>query len=247
MKVALIGDIHANLPALEAVLAHAREQGATAVWNVGDFVGYGAFPEEVVQQLQGEYVLSTIGSYDRDVLRFEKRESSWRQKKVLEEYLVLKWTSERLSKRSRKYLRFLSREIRMTVGGRRVLLTHTSPGSGKEYLTLGTSDEELREIAGAAQADVIVSGHSHRPFARQIDGVWFINPGSTGHPQDGDPRASYATLEFDSDLHVELFRVEYDVDSLVSALREHGLPEAVCRMFLLACDLDTALAAGDPS
>lgn len=244
MKVALVGDIHANLPALEAVLAHARGQGATTVWNVGDSVGYGAFPEQVVQQLQGEYVLSTIGSYDRDVLRFEKRDSAWRQKKALEQYLSLKWAFESLSKRSRKYLRFLSREIRMTVGTRRVFLTHTSPGSGKEYFTLSTTDDELREVALSARADVIVSGYSHIPFARQIDGVWFINPGSAGQPHDGDPRASYATLEFGPELHVEHFRVEYDVDALVNALREHDLPEALCRMFLLACDLDTAIAAG---
>jgi len=247
MKVALIGDIHANLPALEAVLAHARQQGATAVWNVGDFVGYGAFPEEVVQQLQGEYVLSTIVSYDRDVLRFEKRESSWRQKKSVEEYLSLKWTAERLSKSSRKYLRFLSREIRMTVGPRRVFLTHTSPGSGKEYFTLETSDAELREVSRMARADVIVSGYAHLPFARQIDGAWFINPGSAGQPRDGDPRASYATLELGPELRVEHFRVEYDVEALVDALRQNNLPEALCRMFLLACDLDTAILAGEQS
>ena len=53
MRVALIGDVHANLPALEAVLDHAREQGATRIWNIGDFVGYGAFPDEVVGRLPG--------------------------------------------------------------------------------------------------------------------------------------------------------------------------------------------------
>lgn len=247
VKVALIGDIHANLPALEAVLGHAHAQGITTIWNVGDFVGYGAYPEEVVQQLQGEYVLSTIGSYDRDVLRFKKRESSWRQKKTLEEYLALKWAYEQLSKRSRKYLRFLSREIRMTVRRRHILLTHTSPGSGKEYLTLTTSDDELREVADAVQADVIISGYSHRPFARQIDGAWFINPGSTGQPLDGDPRASYAILDFDPDVRVEHFRIEYDVNALVDALQAHNLPAAMHKMFLLGCDLETALAASDTS
>ena len=130
MKVALIGDIHANLPALDVVLTHARGQGAEAIWNVGDSVGYGAFPDEVVQRLQKEYVLSTIGNYDRQVLRFKKQQSKWRVKKQLEKYLALKWAYEQLSKKSRRYLRFLSREIRMKVDGRRILLTHTSPGSG---------------------------------------------------------------------------------------------------------------------
>ena len=68
MSVALIGDVHANLPALEAVLDHAAGQGVDAVWNVGDFVGYGAFPDEVVRRLRREGVLSIVGNYDLKVL-----------------------------------------------------------------------------------------------------------------------------------------------------------------------------------
>ena len=74
MKAAVIGDIHANLPALERVLDHAHGQGVESIWNVGDSVGYGPFPEEVVQRLQRDYVLSTIGSQDRKILRFKKRQ-----------------------------------------------------------------------------------------------------------------------------------------------------------------------------
>ncbi|RLD09413.1 MAG: hypothetical protein DRI56_04415 [Chloroflexota bacterium] len=69
MNVALIGDIHANLPAL----AHAQEQGVEAIWNVGDSVGYGAFPNEVVQFISQNHVLSIVGNYDLKVLKFKKR------------------------------------------------------------------------------------------------------------------------------------------------------------------------------
>ena len=82
MKVALIGDVHANLPALEAVLAHAHgsenEQSVEAIWNVGDFVGYGAFPNEVIQRLRDEDALSIIGNYDQKVLQFKKEKKKWR-------------------------------------------------------------------------------------------------------------------------------------------------------------------------
>jgi putative phosphoesterase len=242
MKVALVGEIHANLPALEAVLAHARQQQAQAIWSVGDIVGYGPFPDKVVQQLRREYVLSTIGDYDHQVLRFKKRRAKWRREKRLEEYLSLKWTYEQLSKESKKYLRFLSKEIRMRMQRQRVLLTPGSLNSGKEYLTADTPEARLRKVAQQAKADIIVCGHSHRSFVRRIDGVWFISPGSTGHPVDGDARASYALLQFGPDgLTVQHQRVAYDVEGTVTAIREHKLPEALAQIFLQAHDLVTIL------
>jgi putative phosphoesterase len=226
MKVALIGDIHANLPALERVLDHAHGQGVESIWNVGDSVGCGPFPEEVVQRLQRDYVLSTIGSQDRKILRFKKRQEKWRRSKSLEEYLAYKWAYEHLSKKSRKYLRFLSREIRMKVQGKRILLTHTRPGSGKAGLWPDTPQEDLRRLAREAKADVIISGHSHQPFARQVDGVWFLNPGSVGQIDGGESRASYATVEIRPEaIHVDHHRVEYDLEPLVAAMREKSFPD----------------------
>ena len=87
MKAALIGDIHANLPALEAVLAHINAQGVQKIWNVGDFVGYGPFPDEVVrlfqtaQRLQNENMLNIVGNYDLKVLDFKQKKAKWRKKK----------------------------------------------------------------------------------------------------------------------------------------------------------------------
>jgi len=242
MKVAIIGDVHANLPALEAVLAHARAQGAEAIWNVGDFVGYGPFPDEVIERLRQGYALSTSGSYDRKVLRFKKRKDKWRRKKQLEKFLACQWAYERLSKKNRRYLRFLSREIRMKVQTRRVLVTHTSPGSSKESLTGETPARRLGEMAGEAKAEVIVCGHSHQPFVRRVKGSWFINPGSVGQPRDGDPRASYAMLQITADdIQVEPHRLAYDVDALVTAMRDHSLPEAFAQMALQGRDLDAIL------
>jgi putative phosphoesterase len=245
MKVALIGDIHANLPALEAVLAHSREQGIDGIWNVGDFVGYGAFPEEVVQlfrtaeELQNPQVLNIIGNYDLKVLQFAEKKKKWRKKKHPDKYLAFKWAYESLSKKSRKYLRFLSKEIRLKVKGKRILLTHASPASNQEPLTLETPQKRLEELAQMAEADIIICGHSHQPFVREVDGVWFINPGSVGRPDDGDPRASYAVLEIASDsIDVHHYRVEYDTERAAKAIRERELPEAFAEMVLQGRSLD---------
>jgi len=242
MKVALIGDIHANLPALEAVLAHAAEQGVSAIWNMGDSIGYGPFPNEVVHRLQEEDVLSTLGRFDHQVLRFKKRREKWRKDKLPETYLSLLWTYEQLSKKNRKYLRFLSKEMRMRVEGNHVLLTHTSPGWTKNFIAPDTPSDQVQRLLSEADADVIICGCSHQAFAQHVDGAWIISPGSVGQPCDGDPRASYAVAEFKSKkIEVQHYRVAYDLEQLVAAIRENDLPDAIAQMFLQGRDLDDIL------
>ena len=246
MKVALIADVHANLPALEAVLAHAHEEGVEAIWNVGDLIGVGPFPDQVVKRVRKENPLSILGGYDRAVLRFKKKKAKWRKEMPQEEYLALEWAYAALSKSSRKYLRFLSSEMRTGVKGRRILLTHTGPCSHKKKLPPKELKEHLSRRAREANADVIVCGHSHRPFAHQVPDALVVNPGAVGWSNDGTRLASYATLSFKKDdIQVDHHRLEYDVDSLVTAIRENALPEVYVRMLLDGLDLETALKSPD--
>jgi len=132
MRIALIGDVHANLPALEAVLADAHERGVEAIWNIGDFVGYGAFPDEVVKRLQQEEALSIIGNYDIKALGVKKKKKKRKDGKVPEKWLAFDWAHDNLSKSSRKYLSSLPKEVRLEVEGKRILLTHGSPAANDE-------------------------------------------------------------------------------------------------------------------
>ena len=95
-----------------------------------------------------------------------------------------------------------------------------------------------------ANTDVIVCGHSHQPFARQVGNVWFVNTGSVGRPDDGDPRAAYAILRLEPALfQVRHYRLEYDVASAVAAIRQQGLPEAFAQMMVQGRNLDVVLSA----
>jgi putative phosphoesterase len=242
MKVALIGDIHANLPALEAVLAHIETQGVEAIWNVGDWVGYGAFPDHVIKRLWQQGIISIRGNYDTRVLKFPKKKKKWRKNKIPQKWLAFKWAYEHLSPEAREYLATLPKEIRLNIAGKRILITHGSPESAKEHVTPQTPEERFRELARMAQADLVIFGHSHVPFAHQTEGVWFINPGSVGRQDDGDPRASYALLEFTPiDLQVSHYRVDYDLQRAVAAIRENGLPEAFAQMMVHGRNLDDIL------
>ncbi|MBN2473737.1 MAG: metallophosphoesterase family protein [Pirellulales bacterium] len=233
MKVALLGDVHGNLPALEAVLADARSHDVEAVWNLGDFLGYGPFPDEVVRRLRTEGALSILGNYDAKVLAFEKKKDKWRVSKRAEKYLAFRWAHQRLSEESRRYLRSLPSLLRVEAGPRRVLLTHGSPAADDEALGPETPKRRLEELARLADADLVACGHTHRAFERRVGGVRFVNPGSVGRPEGGDPRANWTLLKFQSErFEVAHRRIEYDVERTVKAIRRFGLPEDFARMLL---------------
>jgi len=239
MRIALIGDVHANLHALEAVLLHASDHGVKNIWNIGDFVGYGAFPDEVVRLLRQVKATSIIGNYDQKALKVRKKQAKWSETKVPEKWLAFQWAYEHLSASSRKYLKKLPEQRRLNTKGWKILLTHGSPASPDEHLGPDTPEDRLRELAEMENADLIICGHSHQPFARWVGNVLFINTGSVGRPDDGDPRATYAILKIKRKLvEVIHYRVEYDVDRAAAAIRANHLPEQFAQMLLQGRSLD---------
>ena len=239
MRIALIGDVHANLHALEAVLLHASDHGVKTIWNIGDFVGYGAFPDEVVRLLRQVKATSIIGNYDQKALKVRKKQAKWAAVKVPEKWLAFQWAYEHLSSGSRRYLKNLPEQRRLNVKGWKILLTHGSPASPEEHLTPDTPEERMHELAEMAAADIIICGHSHQPFSRWVDNILFINTGSVGRPDDGDPRATYAILKIKRKLvEVIHYRVEYDVDQAAAAIRANQLPEQFAQMLLQGRSLD---------
>ena len=122
-------------------------------------------------------------------------------------------------------------------------MTHGAPGSIEEHIYHDTPATRLKALADAAKADLIVVGHSHEQFMRKANGACFVNPGSVGRPDDGNPQAAYAILSFDP-FNVELIRLDYDVEGAAGALRKRGLPESYAQMLLQGVSLD-AVAAED--
>jgi putative phosphoesterase len=245
LKIALIGDVHANLHALEAVLLHASDRGCKAIWNIGDFVGYGAFPDEVVKLLRQVRAVSIVGNYDQKVLKVKKKRAEWAASKNPKIWLAFHWAHEHLSSSSRKYLKRLPEQRRLKAKGWKILLTHGSPASPDEHLGPDTPEDRLRELAKMTKADLIICGHSHQPFARWIGDVLFINTGSVGRPDDGDPRATYAILNLKRKMvEVRHYRIEYDVDQAARAIRKQQLPEEFAQMFLQGRSLDRIVPPG---
>ena len=239
MKIGLIGDIHANLPALEAVLNRLSELGADLILNTGDFVGYGPFPDQVVRLIRQRYILSIRGNYDNKTLIVLKKKKKWEKTKREEKVFAFEWAFQQLSKENKKFLISLPEEIRLNLFQHKILLTHGSPVSEDEHLTQQTPLSRLKELANLADADLIICGHSHQPFSRQVGNTSFINPGSVGRPDDGDPRASFALLTLsNAQFDLKHFRINYDLDKILNEIIIQRLPPDFARMFQLGINLE---------
>lgn len=243
MKITLIADIHGNLPALQAVLRHAQAHyAAQTILNLGDAVGYGPYPDEVVKAIQGAAFVNIIGNYDKNVLNKAMRDEKWSHVKTENKRAMFAWTYTALSKKSRRYLDSLPKQREINLNGIDILMSHGSPDSLTEHLKPNTPEDRYIELAGKVSAKIILCGHSHKPFAHETGGVWFINPGSVGRLDDGDPRASYAILELNQDeIQVQFFRVPYNIQAAVQRMRTTGLPEIFTQVLRQGMDYDHVL------
>ncbi len=244
MKITLLADIHGNLPALQAVLRHAEGQLATGtILNLGDSVGYGPNPEEVVRWTRSAHVINILGNYDQKVLSKKHRKEGWARVKNRDKRAMFTWTYQALSKKSRKFLKKMPLQHELVIEGHRIVMTHGSPASINEHLHPDTPDARFKELAAMSNAEIILCGHSHQAFLRRVGDVMFINPGTVGRPDDGDPRASYAILDISEDgVSVEFHRVPYDIASSIRSMRQTGLPEIFSQVLAQGLNYNDVLA-----
>jgi predicted phosphodiesterase len=244
VRVAIISDIHSNLPALEAVLAAVRREQPDEIWCLGDIVGYGADPDActaivgdaVSRCLAGNHDLVVRG--DIDIGYFAMSAGA-----------AARWTVKVINEQTREFLRPLA-PLGESAG---VGLYHASPRDPVwEYVL------SVRQAADCLQAQrqrVALIGHSHvacyfsRPngdatieqtvgeqaldetMLDMAEGRWLVNPGSVGQPRDGDPRAAWLMLDTDS-WSATFHRVEYPVETAARAIVEAGLPRQLAdRLF----------------
>lgn len=227
MRLAIFSDVHSNLLALSAVLADIDAAGVDDRYCLGDLVGYAPWPNETLELLQREAIPIVMGNYD-DGTGYERDECGCAYNNPTEEALgdeSFAWTKTHTSDANKAYLRSLHPQIRFERDGRRFLLVHGSPRKINEYLFEDKPDSTFARIAAGADADVIVCGHTHKPYTKQVGETLFINVGSAGKPKDGDPRACWALVETSPDgVNVEFHRVEYDVDTVAEAIHDSELP-----------------------
>ena len=237
MRYALISDIHANLAALDAVLADIDRRGdVDAIYHAGDLVGYSAEPNEVVERLRERAIAGVAGNYDSTVATGYAhcgcRSESPRQEELAQ--LSYRWTLGATTPRTRRYLGGLpfSLDLRPLGGhthGPRLVIVHGTPTLNTVYWTEDRTDEFCLKMAAHValeSGDAIAFGHTHKPWHRVVNGIHFINTGSVGRPKDGHWAAGYSLVELGGAIpHVQHVRVPYDIERTIAGVKAAGLPE----------------------
>ena len=256
MRYALISDIHANLPALQAVLKSiASQANISATYHLGDLVGYAPWPNETVQLLRSSHIPGVAGNYDSTVATDYKhcgcKYEDARQEEL--SHLSYEWTKQHTSAGVKQLLRELPFRIDIRplgghLAGPTVTLVHGNHVLNTVYVHDDRPDpflEKMGQAVGARTGDVLCFGHTHKPWHRIVNGVHYVNTGSVGRPKDGDWRAGYVMLDIsDGDAHVQFVRVEYDVEMAARAILESDLPNDFAEYLRSGGKLTTAQSAG---
>jgi putative phosphoesterase len=235
--VAVITDIHANLPALQAALERIEALGIERIYCGGDLVGYGPDPNDVCALIQERAVPTIYGNYDYAIARDEDdcgcayvtpHDRELGQQSVA-------WTLEHTSRASKQYMHSLPFDARFSVKDVPVHLVHGSPRKVNEYLFEDKPARLYERLAAAEDARVLVFGHTHEPWVHEYGAVLFVNCGSVGKPKDGDPRAAFAVLRpAEGTVGVTIERVDYDADSVAARIRLSALPAEYAEKLVLA-------------
>lgn len=248
MRLALLSDIHANLRALEACLAHAHAQGATHFALLGDLVGYGAEPGAVIDRvmaLASEGAIVLQGNHDELAVNGDGGSTV--------AHLGARWTHDHLSASQRDWLEGLALTSRLDD----IFLVHATADDPRAWHYIRTAHQASRSLEAACSQPgirLVFGGHVHAQClwyaGRQGDLLpftptpgapillarhrrWLATIGSVGQPRDGDPRAAYALLDGAGEARRLTFhRVPYDHIAAAEAVRRSGLPEAFAQRLL---------------
>ena len=235
MRVAIASDIHGNRHAFEAVIAAAEGEGVDELWCLGDLVGYGGDPDASVALARRHCTVCLAGNHDLAVVDVLSLDDFSRGAA-----LAAQWTREVILPETREFLLSLEPEG----GAAGVGLFHASPRDPVWEYVLSALTAEL--CFDATDFRVSLIGHSHvalsfdrqegsaatgttRKEGAELDvaaGRWLINPGSTGQPRDGDPRAAWLLLDTDR-WTASYRRAEYDIAGAMAAIRAANLPDSL--------------------
>ena len=252
MRIALFSDIHANLPATEALFRSIEAQKPDAIYCLGDLVGYNIWPNEVINEIRRRGIPTIAGNYDQGI-GLMSDECGCAYKTDTEKdmgKISISYTNSLVKPDERQYLRTLPAHIRVEFqlnnDKLNLLLVHGSPRKINEYLFEDRDEKSLLRIMSDANADIMCFGHTHKPYHRTLPTGpgenhhyrHAINIGSVGKPKDGDPRGCYVMLTINQDssitsketVLVEFIRFEYDVEKAAKAVEDSPLPNEYADM-----------------
>lgn len=226
MRIALIADVHSNIFALNEVLLDIDNRNVDLIVCMGDLVGYAPFPNEVIDTIRENKILTIKGNYDEAVgEELMVCGCDYPDPKDAQNAgISLNWTIDETREDNKDFLSSLPKEVRMSFEGKTVLFVHGSPRMINEYLKENSKEAEM--VMADFNADILVCGHTHKPYYKMYGSKMLVNAGSVGKPKTGNPMANYVIIDLDKDnTKVEIHEVEYDFEQTARAIEENGLPQ----------------------
>lgn len=215
MKIGVLSDIHSNAVALKAVLSRLEDANVDEYICAGDIVGYYSFPNKTVSLLKEIEPLTVQGNHDKGVTNGTPSSFNYYAKRSLD------WNRRQLTEESLQFLSRLPPTIRTEVGGREVFIAHGSPRNPiNEYIHEGDISERFLDYSFERPPEMLILGHTHKPYVKSVGNHLVLNPGSVGQPRDRDPRASFAVLDTEEP-SADIRKAWYNVDEIADDTKEH--------------------------
>ena len=240
MKIAVISDIHSNIYALDSVLADIETKGVDMTVCTGDLVGYGTRPNEVIETLKKNKILTIMGNYDDAIgnLKIVCGCDYPDPKDAEKAGLSMHFTGQTTTKENKEYLKNLPKELIFTFDNKTIRFVHGSTRLINEYLK--ENSKEADEVMSELVENILVCGHTHIPYAKHYGEKLLINAGSVGKPKTGNPNANYVIIDIKnedevaktpSSVEVEIIEVEYDFEKMANEIEENEiLPNDFARL-----------------
>jgi predicted phosphodiesterase len=223
MKLGVLADIHANMPALEASLAALRLAGADQLVAIGDLLGYGPHPRQVLHCLEREGIPCLLGSADArlayDLPLGIRRGIGDR---------TLEWSRDQLGSRELRFLRSLSSRYRVELSSGRLVAFHGTPTNPDGQIDLEASARELMDLCNNHKARYLVAASRHIAFIRQVSDRVLADPGSVGLSLGGQPGADVLLIsDQPQGAQFQFIKVPYDVQEVVFDLKAWDFPPSL--------------------
>lgn len=233
MKIGIISDIHSNIYALEAVLDDMESRNIDLIACTGDLVGYGTRPNEVIDTIRKNRILTIMGNYDDAIGNFklvcgcDYKDPKDAEKASLSMY----FTSMETTDENKKYLSSLPKEATLNFNNKTIKLVHGSTRLINEYLK--EDSKESKEVMDELAEDILVCGHTHIPYYKYYGEKLLVNAGSVGKPKTNKPSANYIIINIDnmSSVKVEIIEVNYNFEKIAREIEENDiLPNDFARL-----------------
>lgn len=227
MKIAVISDIHANIYALMTVLEDIDDERVDTIICLGDLVGYGPHPNEVVSTIRRRNILCIKGNYDSSVV---DNEYSFIRENPINSF-SMPWAVNELREENRIYLDNLPSTLSLNISGKNILFVHGSPNKINEYML--QDGENTVEIMNSLKEDILVCAHTHLPCAKEFGNKLFVNCGSVGKPKIGRPNPTYCIINItkNNGVQVKTKEVTYETKKVVKDMTMLDFPQALIHSF----------------